>query len=260
MAADKKRKLEITVAALQDRWGVRAIHRLDKEQTTPIAHVSTSFSLLNEALVIGGLPRGRISEIIGVPTSGMSTIALRISAEAQESSATAIYIDLDHTFDPEYAARCGLELSRLILVRPSDIHQALAILHDFILNGGISIVVFDVPLKLLAEPRPVQALTTTLGRLITPLSRTNCVLLFLTSLPASSTPSMAHYPSGSTLPHHAAVRLFIHRERWIYQHRDISGYQAQVLVVKNKLGPAGKQASITITFDGNAPEDQRDVP
>jgi recombination protein RecA len=250
---DKKRKLEMTVAALQDRWGVRAVRRLRGKQDLPIPHVPTGFPQLDEALGIGGLPRGRISEIVGAPTSGLATIALKIVASAQKQAGTAIYVDPERTFDPDYAARCGLQLSRLVLVRPYDMRQALSIVQDFILGGDVNILVFDTPFDLLSEPQPAQVLATALGRLIAPLGRTSCTLLFLTSLPpGSSFPGdpVAGYPNNSTLPHYAAVRLFIQRERWIYRQRDIRGYQAQVVVAKNKLAPAGKQVSVSITFNG----------
>jgi len=253
----KKRKLEMTVAALQDRWGVQAIRRLKLGQRRTFPHVSTGFPSLDKALAIGGLPRGRISEIIGVPTSGMATIGLKVVANAQEKGGTAIYIDLGQTFDPDYAARCGLALNQLVLVRPYSVRQGLAILQDFVTGGGASALVFDMPFSLLNEPRPRQILTRTLGRLIAPLGQANCVLLFLTTLPPKSatTPVPVMYPDNAPFPHHAAVRLFIQRERWIYRQRDIYGYQAQVLVVKNKLGPAGQQVRIAITFNGGATED-----
>lgn len=265
---DKRDKAEETAAKLRNRWGAKAVGRLGSRQQAEFPHLPTGFPALDEALTIGGLPRGRISEISGVPTSGMATVALKIIAQdqSQSSAGGAIYIDPGHTFDPEYAARCGLELSQLILVRPYDIEQALAILADFILSGGISSLVFDAPVSLLAEPQPAQALSTNLGRLIAPLSQSGCVLLFLTSLPAGSGPEMIKNvvsptgsglemaksvasPAGSALSHYASVRLHIQRERWIYRQRDIRGYQAQIAVVKNKLGPAGREATIEIIFD-----------
>jgi recombination protein RecA len=250
---DKKRKVEETVAALQARWGVRAVGRWRSEHKSPIPHLPTTFPALDEALLIGGLPRGRISEIIGVPTSGMATIALQIIASAQEQGSqelgpTAIYIDPEHTFDPAYAAQWGLELNRMVLVRPFNVEQALAIMRDFILSGGISILVFDAPFSLISRPKSAQALATTLDRIIAPLGKSNIVLLFLSPLPPGKNSSLSAYPAGLALPHFAAVRLFIQRESWIYKDRDISGYRAQVLVLKNKLGPAGQRISISLAL------------
>ncbi len=247
----KKQKLEKTISALQARWGAQAVQRLKQMQSKSFPpHLSTGFSALDEALLIGGLPYGRISEIVGAPTSGMATVALRILATAQNEDKVAVFIDPDHTFDPDYAARCGLILSQLILVRPFDFHQALVILHDFILGAGINVLVFDVPFGLAAETPTAQALAKTLDRLIAPLGKTECVLLFLAALPIHPASTLAHYPAHSALPHYASIRLHIQRERWIYQEQDIHGYQAQILVIKNKFGPAGRLARISLTFAG----------
>ena len=245
--SEKKTKLETTIAALQDRWGSKAIGRLPAGRTKAILHVPTGFPALDEALVIGGLPRGRISEINGIPSSGMATIAFRIMANAQAQKSMVIYIDLEQNFDPDYAARCGLALEQLVLVRPYDVSQALAITQDFVLGEEGNLLVFDAPFDLLVESRPARALTTTLGRLVSSLSRTQCLLLFLTSLPANSSPARVDDPVNVALAHFATIRLFIQRERWVYRQGDIGGYQAQVLIAKNKLGPAGRQISITVT-------------
>ena len=251
--SDKKHKLETTINALQDRWGSKAIGRWKDKPAEAIPHISTGFQALDEALVIGGLPRGRISEINGVPSSGMATIALKIMAEAQGNM--AVYIDLEQNFDPAYAARCGLALEQLVLVRPYTVPQGLAILQDFVVGTEVNILVFDAPLGRLVESRASQSLATTLGRLIAPLGKTQSVLLFLISLPAERAPVDAGRPVSAALAHFASVRLLIQREGWIYRQGDIGGYQAQVLVLKNKLGPAGKQASINVVFDAGAPED-----
>jgi recombination protein RecA len=255
---EKQQKLEKTLASVRNRWGSQAVHRLRPDSPNAGTIVPTGFPTLDEALVIGGLPRGRISEIVGIPTSGMATLALKVVGKAQKQTGAAVYIDMDHNFDPDYAARCGLNLSRLVLVRPNNLGQGLAILQDFILNGKLNILVFDMPFKPASLAQTGQELAAMLARLIAPLSRSECALVFLTSLPPGNAPvpdrtdepSFDGYPPSSTLPHYAAIRLFIRKERWIYKERDIRGYQAQVQVIKNKLGPAGKMASIAITFNG----------
>lgn len=250
MTSDKKRRLEMTVAAIRQQWGTRAIRRASKQAPATIPHISTSFAGLDEALGIGGIPRGRITEIIGVPTSGMATTALKIVASAQANDGTAVYLDLERTFDPDYAARCGVNVAQLLLVHPYDERQALAILQDFALNGGVSVLVFDAPYHLLARAELAQALSTTLGRLVAPLDKAGCALLFLTELRPGARASLSGYPNHLTLPHYAAVRLFIRKERWLYQRQDIRGYQAEVHIIKNKLGLAGKLVPIAITFNG----------
>lgn len=248
-SSKKKLNLDKTIASLQERWGNKAVRPLKEIGREAFPHIPTGFSALDEALGIGGLPRGRISEIIGTPTSGMVTLALRVLAKAQEKAEVGVYVDSTLTFDPDYASRCGLILNRLILVRPEDLHQGLAIMQDFVLGGGLSVLVFDTPLTSSNERQTAQAVARTLDRLIAPLSKTECALLMLTALPIGQ-PSLASYSHQTTLPHYASVRLFVERERWLYRQHDIQGYQAQITIVKNKLGPVNRPVSISLTFAG----------
>ncbi len=246
-ADDRKRRLDKTVADIQNRFGLRAIGR-----PAPATHavIPTGFAALDEALGIGGLPIGRVSEIAGAPTSGMATLALKVVAQAQSTNATAAYIDLDKTFDPDYAARCGIDLERLLLIRPYTVRQALDMLPDFATGGGFRVLVCDAPLTALAPPDAAENLARVLGRIVAPLSRSGCALLFLSALPPGSAPSLDDYPGQTALPHYAAIRLLIQRERWLYRRHDVAGYAAQVLVVKNRLAAAGRHAAITFTFNG----------
>ena len=251
-SSDKKQKLEETMAELQDRWGSSAVQRLGNVLRSSIPHISTGFDALDEVLSIGGLPSGRISEIVGVPTSGMSTLALMITAHVQKQAGPAVYFDLDSNFDPEFADRCGLDLESLILIRPKDVFQSLHIMHDLVAEGGISLLVFDAAPPLFSESQVAKALATTLDRIIAPLSQKKCALLFLTSLSTSNLRTgrspKVDYPVGSIIPYHASVRLHIQHEKWLYKDGDISGYSAQITVAKNKLGPAGRRANLSIQF------------
>jgi len=252
MTDEKKEKLELAISAIQKRWGTRIIGRSAQQAKKDFPSISTSFPQLDEALGIGGIPRGRISELIGIPTSGMATLALKIIAAAQEKGGTAVYLDLTRTFDPGYAWRCGVQLSHLTLIHPYTVQQSLAILSDFGINGGIDLLIFDMPLSLQNEPRTALKLSSTLGRLLAPLSKNESALLFLTSLPAES---HAAYPEQATLPHFATLRLQLSKERWLYKEQDVRGYEAQVLIAKNKLHTPGQNVRIDITFNGTVEED-----
>lgn len=248
---DRRQRLEKTVAGLQQRFGVRSIRHAASTVAPPV--IPTGFPVLDEALGIGGLPLGRLSEIVGVPTSGMATLALKVIAEAQAAGPErlAAYVDVEKLFDPDYAARCGVELPRLLVIRPYTVQQALAMLPDFALNGGFAILVVDVPLRAWTAPDAADVLAETLGRLVAPLSRSGCALLFLSSLPPGSIPTLDAYPAHVVLPHYAAIRLLIRRERWLFHRRDVAGYAAQVQVVKNRLAAEGKTADVDITFEGD---------
>lgn len=256
---NKMKRLEMTVAAVQRRWGPKALRRLGASATTAeIPHIPTGFPALDKALGIVGVPRGQVTEILAAPTSGMTTLALRTIASAQAGGDTAAYVDLGCTFDPDYAARCGVNPASLLLVRPHTGGEALEIAHALIASGGTGVLVFDSVSHLLGEPYGAQAMSAALRRLTGTLAGSPCALIFLTPLYFGDAASMNNYPSGFALPHYAAVRLLIEpvpadrpgKERWIRKRRDVRGYQARVTVLKNKLAAAGRQVTIAITFNG----------
>jgi recombination protein RecA len=254
VAAGKKETLEQVISAIQERWGTHVIGRSAIRPRHTIAHIPTGFPELDRLLDIGGIPRGRISEFMGVPTSGMATVALKVLANAQALGDTAVYIDLERTFDADYARRCGVALAQLTLVHPYDAVQALAMLPDFFGDGSIDLLLFDMPVRWQEDPRLSRKLSSALGRLLASLSRNAGTLLFLTTL-AEAQGTAVTYPRQASLPHFATLRLLLHKEQWLYKQRDVMGYEAQVFVVKNKLAAPGGQARLTITFDEAAEND-----
>lgn len=245
---DKKRRLEMTVNAIQARHGQLALRRL-KPQKQAIPHIPTGFSLLDNALGIGGLPRGHTTELVSIPSSGTATIALNVVAQAQ-AEGLAIYLDIDQNFDPPTAAQLGVDLERLVLIEPDSWREACAIMRDFVLQGHISIFVFDAPAHVLWESRYARALSAALDRLVSPLSKTSCVLLFLiTVMPDTSHPT-PNQVVHSALAHYASIRLLVYRIRWLYGRRDIQGYEAKVYIAKNKLAASAAPFNLTITLAG----------
>ena len=252
MKDEQKRTLAFTVDAIQQKFGSRAIRRLGDKQGPPTPYIPTGFPTLDETLTTKGLPRGHLTEIVGIPTSGISTMSLQVIARAQTMAAQrgstdrAAYLDLAGTFDPDYAARCGVRLQQLLLIRPYSTQQGLVMLPDLLSGPGFNVIVVDAPLAMLTPPAIARELDHQLMRLKATLRRTGCALLFLTSLRPGD-PVEAHaYPAGLPLPSHAAIRLMIRRERWIYHRRDIVGYKARVRISKNKLGPAGSELLVSI--------------
>jgi len=144
----------MTVQAIQKRWGPKAIHKLEAPAAKmEIPHIPTGFPALDQALGIGGIPRGRITEMLGAPTSGTTTRALELMAKAQEDKDSAAYLDLSYTFDPDYAVRCAVSLERLLLIRPHSGREALEITASPIAGRGIGVLVFDsVPPTLFTLP------------------------------------------------------------------------------------------------------------
>lgn len=252
MSSKKRKRLDSAVSAIQQKWGLQAIRQgVSRSLTAEFPHIPTGFSNLDQALVgIGGVPRGRITELLGAPTSGMATLALKIVAEAQAAKDVAAYIDLGATFDPDYAARCHVNLSKLWLVRPQNGHEALEIAYSLIASHGVGVLVFDSVAHLLTDPQGTQKFSRTLNQLPQALTKSPCAPIFLTSLQANETIAVENYPSGFALPHYSTVRLRLTKERWLYRGEDVRGYEARVEVVKNKLGTANRTARIAITFNG----------
>jgi recombination protein RecA len=251
VASRKKQRLDMAVSAIQRRWGPKALRRWGQEaRIAQIPHISTGFPNLDKALGIGGVPRSRITEVLGAPTSGMATLTLKVIANAQAQGDIAAYLDLSQTFDPDYAARCGVDLDRLLLARPHTGVEALEILYSLIASRGAGVLVFDSISQLIAESHGPQAISIALRRLAGALAHAPCALIFLTPLHFGDADSTDNYPSGFALPHYTAVRLLIEKEQWLRKRRDVRGYQARVTVLKNKLGPSGKSVSIAITFNG----------
>ncbi len=252
MGSRKRKRLESTVAAIQRRWGQQALRRgRPVTTTTTIPRIPTGFAALDQALSgIGGIPRSRLTELLGAPTSGMATLALKIIANAQAAGDTAAYVDLAATFDPDYAARCEVNLARLLLVRPQSGREALEIVQALITSRGVGVLVFDAVAQLLADSHSARTLSTTLRHLPQLLTKSPCAPIFLTPLRCGDPLSNANYPPDFTLPHFSSVRLLLEKERWLQKGQDVRGYQARVVVLKNKLGAAGQSASIAITFNG----------
>jgi len=244
MTSDRQRKLDAVVARLQLQYGPRAVHKA-APAPEPIAHLSTTFPDLDTALG-GGLPRGRITEILGPATSGKVTLAAKtLSAAHGEREALVAWLDLPRTCDPDYLHRCGLDLDRLLVVRPRDAADALAIAIHLVESNTLAALVFDGTAQLAqADPATV---TGSLERLATVVTQTQTAVIFLTER-ASASPKPG--AQSTTLAHVATVRLALRREQWLMRGNDVRGYAGQVEILKHKLGKAGAVVPLRIIFNG----------
>ena len=240
----KKRQLDAAVSAIQRRWGPKAVRKGQAATIAEVPHIPTGFLPLDHALGIGGLPKGRVSELVGLPTSGKTTLALKFLSQAQAGGGQVSYIDQARSFDPDYAHRCGMDLSRLWVGSPLDIREALAMMESLVRNGSLSALVFDTLNVLWTDPDAARRLTASLDRLTLTLTGSGTALVFLRASSTTISPAL------SALAHYATVRLQIVRERWLHRHGDIRGYKARVEIQKNRLGPAGRTATISIEFNG----------
>ena len=238
MNTAKEQKLQATLATLHKRFGSNAVQKgfaLPSKVT-----YSTGFPALDE--LIGGIPQGRITELIGLPTSGMTTIALQIIAHAQKHRRGVVYFDLSAALDPEYAAYCGVNLADLMVIR-DDLSTCADILYDSILTDIPGLVVFNTVPGLTAADEVTFAHT--LQRLQAALPQKHCALVVLTF--AS--------PAPSRVSAYITLRLRSQFERWLGSELETYGYQAVVTVLKAKSGIEGRKVAIQITFDDKTEAD-----
>jgi recombination protein RecA len=274
----RQRQLDTAVAAIRHRYGSRALVKGKPATATGgVPHIPTGFSALDRALGIGGLPKGRVCELVGPATSGKTTLALKFLAQAQADTAAhassrkqarseqVAYVDQALYFDPDYAHRCGLDLSRLLVGTSHDLRESLAMTEALIHSGGLAAVVFDALDFLWTDPEAASLLAASLNRLPAALAHSGTTLLVLHESSSTSASPPGRMPPGasppgvsppgtspalSALAHYAAVRLQVVREEWIHLQSDIRGYKARVEVLKNRWGPAGRTVTLAIEFNG----------
>jgi recombination protein RecA len=248
----RKRKLDALVASLQRRYGQQALRQVRKPVDEPqIAHIATGFPPLDQALGIGGLPRGRVTECIGAYTSGKTTIVLKTMAESTAAGDVVAFIDLERTFNPDYAVRAGVDLSRVILPPAADPLQALEVIHHLIAaEAGIGLVVFNDVANLMGQDHAAAWLSATLRQITSALHQSQCAVVFLTT-PLRARVSAQDYPSGFALAHYAALRLEFRKTATLRRRDGTRGFRVEVKVLKNKLAaPASKPVSLDIYFNG----------
>jgi recombination protein RecA len=232
---DKSRRLQQTLWDLQQRWGQNVLDTLGKRLASPGA-IPTGFPALDQLLAANGIPRGRISELIGVPTAGVTSLTHRLIASIQASEETAAYIDLGGTFDPDYAARCGVLLDKLLIARPHAPTQALEIARDLVRAGNVALVVVDLVVKRQSGLAAVPSLSVALRRLHEPVAKSRCAVLFLLPAPHAALDPYTH------------TRLRMERQGWLYRHADVCGYQTLITILQDKGQAVGQQVTVEMTF------------
>ena len=224
---------------------------LNHRSSINILTIPTGFRPLDKALGLGGLPQGKITELIGSTTAplggGTANIAARIASKVQRKQQPVTIIDLSHEFDPWQAERCGLAAPQLLLTRPDTAFDALTTLENAARSEGLIIVGLGIAPELLSHADP-DLLKTLLGRLRTIVKASDSVFLFITSLKNNDPFDPANYPAGFPLAEIADIRLWVQDETWTHQAGIATTYKATLTVIKNNLAIAGTSADIKIKF------------
>ena len=255
--------LDETLKQIQKLFGKGAVMRLGERESVDVDAISSGSLLIDEALGVGGYPKGRIIEIFGPESSGKTTLALHAIAECQKNGGRAAFIDAEHAIDPVYAKNLGVDINELILSQPDNGEQALEIVEMLANSGGVNLIIVDSVAALVPQAEldgemadssvglQARLMSKAMRKIAGILNKKECAVIFINQL-REKVGVMYGNPEttsgGRALKFYASIRIDIRRTEAIKQGADIIGNTCRVKIVKNKVSPPFKQCEIDIIY------------